>query len=179
MRLQAYRCSSAISERRRIVAQRSISPSGNRGSHSLSDPTRSCAAALLRFGSGEFLILLTLHHLIGDRSSLRLLAQELGELLRAVSERRTPAIPDARTPVFRLYPMAAFDSYGGLGAAAVLLEMAVAGDPHCPRVASRRARSATGMPSPRRGLPLHGMRSLGMRSAPSPRVNTLGRQRSR
>ena len=50
--------------------------------------------ALLRFGSGEFLILLTLHHLIGDRSSLRLLAQELGELLRATSEGRTPAIPE-------------------------------------------------------------------------------------
>ena len=48
--------------------------------------------ALLQFGSAEFLILLTLHHLIADRSSLRFLAQELG-LLSAASEERMPALP--------------------------------------------------------------------------------------
>ncbi|MBM3854898.1 MAG: AMP-binding protein, partial [Verrucomicrobia bacterium] len=50
-------------------------------------------AALLRFGTDEFVFVATLHHLIADRPSLRLLAEEFAQLMRATREDRAPALP--------------------------------------------------------------------------------------
>ena len=93
--------------------------------------------ALLQFGSGEFLILLTLHHLIADRSSLRFLAQELGELLSAASEERMPALPQPELQYsdYTLWQRSLHKE--ALEPLLFLLEMAVAWDPRCPRAAIR------------------------------------------
>ena len=49
-------------------------------------------AVLLRFGTGGFLLVVTLHHLIADKASLRTLAAEFGEIMCAAAEGRAPAL---------------------------------------------------------------------------------------
>ena len=50
-------------------------------------------AALVRWNPAEHLLLLTLHHVVSDGWSLRVLARELGEVYGALAEGRLPALP--------------------------------------------------------------------------------------
>ncbi|HEX8282854.1 MAG TPA: amino acid adenylation domain-containing protein [Pyrinomonadaceae bacterium] len=51
-------------------------------------------AALFRaVGDGESLLVLTVHHIVADRASLRLLADELSELYNALASGRAPQLP--------------------------------------------------------------------------------------
>ncbi|MBW8879564.1 MAG: amino acid adenylation domain-containing protein, partial [Acidobacteria bacterium] len=51
-------------------------------------------ASLVGLGGEEFLLLLTLHHVVSDGWSLRLLAHELGEIYSACSEGRPSPLPE-------------------------------------------------------------------------------------
>ena len=51
-------------------------------------------AALLRSGGGEHMLLLVLHHVVTDGWSMGVLTRELGELYRAFTTGRAPALPE-------------------------------------------------------------------------------------
>jgi amino acid adenylation domain-containing protein len=55
-------------------------------------------AALLRYGAGESLIVVTLHHLIADRASLHILARDFGEIMRSTAEGLPPAAHKPEVP---------------------------------------------------------------------------------
>ena len=133
-------------------------------------------AVLLRFGTGGFLLVVTLHHLIADKASLRTLAAEFGEIMCSAAEGRAPAL---REPSLQYADYAVWQRGLSDAASEPLLfygNGSFAADwprSNCPRPALGLAC----IPSRRRDTPLLGRRPWGPQCATSPPARVASRKR--
>ena len=79
-------------ERRAAEARRLARAEALRSFDLLRGPV--CRATLVRLEDEEHLLLLTLHHIVSDGWSLRVLARELGEVYDAFAQERSPSLPE-------------------------------------------------------------------------------------